>query len=343
MDRDTGMSASPTIDQSPEGTREKMTLILAAPRGFCAGVDRAIQIVELALAKYGPPVYVRHEIVHNRFVVESLRAKGAVFVEELGEIPETDAPVIFSAHGVPKSVPAEAKARNLFHLDATCPLVSKVHKEAHQYHAQGRELVLIGHAGHPEIIGTMGQLPESAVKLVETVDDARAFQPRDPDKLAYATQTTLSVDDTAEIVAILQERFPQIVGPHKEDICYATTNRQTAVKAIAPQVDRFIVVGAPNSSNSLRLVEVAQRAGCERAMLIQRAADIDWAAFAGARSVGLTAGASAPEELVNEIVDAFRAHFDVMLETVSTAQENIAFNVPRDLRDAAPTKKRAGL
>ncbi|HEX7073245.1 MAG TPA: 4-hydroxy-3-methylbut-2-enyl diphosphate reductase [Hyphomicrobiaceae bacterium] len=316
-----------------------MTLILAAPRGFCAGVDRAIQIVELALAKYGPPVYVRHEIVHNRFVVDSLRAKGAIFVEELDEVPETDAPVIFSAHGVPKWVPAAAKARNLFHLDATCPLVSKVHKEAHQHYAHGRELVLIGHAGHPEIIGTMGQLPEGAVTLIETVEQARAFTPRDPQKLAYATQTTLSVDDTAEIVAVLKERFPHIVGPHKEDICYATTNRQAAVKSIAPRVERFLVVGAPNSSNSLRLVEVAERAGCQRAMLVQRAADVDWAAFKGVRTVGLTAGASAPEELVNEIVDAFRERFDVTVETVSTAQEHIAFNVPRELRDFAPARK----
>lgn len=333
------MSASSAVDQCQGGTREKITLILAAPRGFCAGVDRAIQIVELALAKYGPPVYVRHEIVHNRFVVESLRAKGAIFVEELDEVPETDAPVIFSAHGVPKSVPAAAKARNLFHLDATCPLVSKVHKEAHQYHAQGRELVLIGHAGHPEIIGTMGQLPEGAVTLVETVEQARAFTPRNPEKLAYATQTTLSVDDTAEIVSVLQERFPSIVGPHKEDICYATTNRQAAVKSVAPRVERFLVVGAPNSSNSLRLVEVAERAGCEHAMLVQRAADVDWAAFEGVRSVGLTAGASAPEELVNEIIDAFRERFDVTVEAVSTAQERIAFNVPRELRDVASARK----
>lgn len=335
-----GMSASPAVDQSPRGERQKMTLILAAPRGFCAGVDRAIQIVELALAKYGPPVYVRHEIVHNRFVVESLRAKGAIFVEELDEIPDTNAPVIFSAHGVPKSVPAAAKARNLFHLDATCPLVSKVHKEAHQHYAHGRELVLIGHAGHPEIIGTMGQLPEGAVTLIETVEDARRFTPKDPEKLAYVTQTTLSVDDTAEIVAVLQERFPKIVSPPKEDICYATTNRQAAVKAVAPKVERFLVVGAPNSSNSLRLVEVAERAGCNLAMLVQRATDLDWADFEGVQSIGITAGASAPEELVNEIIDAFRARFDVTVETVSTAQEHIAFNVPRELRDSAPARNK---
>mgnify|MGYP001042078048 FL=1 len=333
------MSASSAVDQCQRGTREKMTLILAAPRGFCAGVDRAIQIVELALAKYGPPVYVRHEIVHNRFVVDSLRAKGAIFVEELDEIPDTDAPVIFSAHGVPKSVPAAAKARNLFYLDATCPLVSKVHKEVHNYYAQGYDLVLIGHAGHPEIIGTMGQLPEGAVTLIETVEQARTFTPRNPEKLAYATQTTLSVDDTAEIVAVLKERFPQIVGPHKEDICYATTNRQAAVKAIAPKVERFFVVGAPNSSNSLRLVEVAERAGCKKATLVQRATDVDWSDLARVRSVGLTASASAPEELVDEVIAAFRERFDVTVETVTTAQERLAFNVPRELRDVAPPRK----
>jgi 4-hydroxy-3-methylbut-2-enyl diphosphate reductase len=276
---------------------------------------------------------VRHEIVHNRFVVESLRAKGAIFVEELDEVPETGAPVIFSAHGVPKSVPADASARGLFHLDATCPLVSKVHKEAHRHHAQGREIVLVGHAGHPEIVGTMGQLPAGAVTLVETIADAQNFEPRNPDMLAYATQTTLSVDDTSAIIAVLKERFPAIVGPPKEDICYATTNRQAAVKAIAPRVERFLVVGAPNSSNSLRLVEVAERAGCPRAILVQRAADIDWSDFAGVRSLGVTAGASAPEVLVDEIVDAFRARFDVRLELVTTAKENIAFNVPRELRD----------
>jgi 4-hydroxy-3-methylbut-2-enyl diphosphate reductase len=316
-------------------------LILAAPRGFCAGVDRAIHIVELALAKYGPPVYVRHEIVHNRFVVESLRAKGAIFVEELDEIPETDAPVIFSAHGVPKSVPAAAKARNMFQLDATCPLVSKVHREAHRHFEGGRQIVLIGHAGHPEIIGTMGQLPEGAVALVETIDDARVFVPHDPQMLAYATQTTLSVDDTAAIVSVLKQRFPEIVGPAKEDICYATTNRQAAVKAVAPKVERFLVVGAPNSSNSVRLVEVAERAGCPRSMLVQRASDIDWQDFEGVRTIAITAGASAPEVLVDEIVDAFRDRFDVKVEMVSTAQENIAFNVPRELRDDATPRKRA--
>ncbi|MGE8943090.1 4-hydroxy-3-methylbut-2-enyl diphosphate reductase [Leptospira interrogans] len=335
------MSASQASDQQSGRSRPQLTLILAAPRGFCAGVDRAIHIVELALAKYGPPVYVRHEIVHNRFVVESLRAKGAIFVEELDEIPETDAPVIFSAHGVPKSVPAAAKARNMFQLDATCPLVSKVHREAHRHFEGGRQIVLIGHAGHPEIIGTMGQLPEGAVALIETIDDARVFVPHDPQMLAYATQTTLSVDDTAAIVSVLKQRFPEIVGPAKEDICYATTNRQAAVKAVAPKVERFLVVGAPNSSNSVRLVEVAERAGCPRSMLVQRAADIDWQDFEGVRTIAVTAGASAPEVLVDEIVDAFRDRFDVKVEMVSTAQENIAFNVPRELRDDATPRKRA--
>jgi len=324
------------IDSEP-ATKPELTILLAAPRGFCAGVDRAIQIVELALAKYGPPVYVRHEIVHNRFVVDSLRAKGAIFVEDLNEIPETGAPVIFSAHGVPKSVPAAAEARNLFHIDATCPLVSKVHKESHVHFNRGLEIVLIGHSGHPEVIGTMGQLPPGAITLVETADDARAFQPRDASRLAYVTQTTLSVDDTAEIVAVLHARFPNIDGPVKEDICYATTNRQTAVKAIAPRIERLIVVGAPNSSNSMRLVEVAEKSGCPQARLVQTAADIRWSDFDGVRTIGITAGASAPEVLVNEVVDAFRARFEVRLEVVTTAQERIAFNVPRELRPAAAT------
>ena len=307
---------------------------MAAPRGFCAGVDRAIQIVELALKKYGAPVYVRHEIVHNRFVVDGLKAKGAIFVEELDEIPAGDAPVIFSAHGVPKSVPADAKSRNMFFLDATCPLVSKVHMEAERHHARGLEIVLIGHAGHPEVLGTMGQLPDGVVRLIETAQDARVFTPRDPGKLAYVTQTTLSVDDTEEIVAILEQRFPAIVGPHKEDICYATTNRQAAVKAIAGRCERLIVVGAPNSSNSKRLVEVAERAGCPKAILVQRAADIPWDLFAGVSTVGLTAGASAPQVLVDEMIAAFRERFTVDVETVTTATETIAFNVPRELRDA---------
>jgi 4-hydroxy-3-methylbut-2-en-1-yl diphosphate reductase len=315
--------------------RPPLDILLCAPRGFCAGVDRAIQIVEEALARYGPPVYVRHEIVHNRHVVDGLRARGAVFVDELDEIPDTGQPVIFSAHGVAKRVPEAAAARGLFHLDATCPLVSKVHKEAVLNHKRGREIVLIGHAGHPEVEGTMGQLPEGAVSLVETAADARAFTPRDPERLAWVTQTTLSVDDTAEIVAILTERFPEIVGPHKDDICYATTNRQAAVKLVAPQVDAFVVVGAPNSSNSRRLVEVAERAGCAKALLIQRASDLDWNALGKPRRLGLTAGASAPEALVEEVIDAFAERYDVKVETVRAADENVTFQLPRALREAA--------
>jgi 4-hydroxy-3-methylbut-2-en-1-yl diphosphate reductase len=326
------MSASTPPGRAP--VQPPLTVYLAAPRGFCAGVDRAIQIVELALAKFGAPVYVRHEIVHNRFVVDSLKAKGAVFVEELDDIPQTDQPVIFSAHGVAKTVPAAAKSRNLFVLDATCPLVSKVHIEAQNHHDEGLEIILIGHAGHPEVVGTMGQLPEGAVRLVETEDDARNFTPSDSHKLAYVTQTTLSVDDTAKIVAILKQRFPDMVGPHKEDICYATTNRQTAVKAMAPQIACLLVIGSPQSSNSQRLVEVAKREGCPKAMLIERAAAIPWHEIEGLDAVGITAGASAPETLVEEVVDAFRARFTVTLETVTTAQERIAFNVPRQLREA---------
>ncbi len=310
-----------------------LTIYLAAPRGFCAGVDRAIQIVELALARYGAPVYVRHEIVHNRHVVESLRAKGAIFVEELDEIPDTDAPVIFSAHGVPKSVPEAAKRRSLFYLDATCPLVSKVHSEAERLYQSGREVLLIGHAGHPEVLGTMGQLPEGAVHLIETIADALRFQPKDEGALAYTTQTTLSVDDTRAIVDVLKERFPVIVGPRKDDICYATTNRQEAVKKIAAACERMIVVGSPNSSNSLRLVEVAERAGCPRAMLLQSAAEIDWRDFAGISRLGITAGASAPENLVEEIIDAFRARFAARVEPVVTAAEDVVFKLPRELRD----------
>jgi 4-hydroxy-3-methylbut-2-enyl diphosphate reductase len=324
-------------DFRPQAGLLPLTIYLAAPRGFCAGVDRAIQIVELALAKYGAPVYVRHEIVHNRHVVDSLKAKGAIFVEELDEIPDTEAPVIFSAHGVPKSVPAAAAQRNLFYLDATCPLVSKVHVEAERHHAQGREVLLIGHAGHPEVLGTMGQLPKGSVHLIETIADARAFTPKDEDALAYTTQTTLSVDDTRAIVEVLQERFPRIVGPRKDDICYATTNRQEAVKRIASACDRLIVVGSPNSSNSLRLVEVAKRAGCPRAMLVQSASEIDWNEFIGIRSVGITAGASAPEVLVDEIIAAFKARFDASVESVVTAEENVAFKLPRQLRDGPST------
>jgi 4-hydroxy-3-methylbut-2-enyl diphosphate reductase len=313
--------------------RPPLTIYLAAPRGFCAGVDRAIQIVELALAKYGAPVYVRHEIVHNRYVVESLKAKGAIFVEELDEIPDTEAPIVFSAHGVPKAVPEAARARNLFYLDATCPLVSKVHVEAERQFDEGLEILLIGHAGHPEVIGTTGQLPDGAVHLIETADDARAFTPRDPAKLAVITQTTLSVDDTKEILNVLKQRFPRMATPRKDDICYATTNRQEAVKRIAPSCERMIVVGAPNSSNSLRLVEVAERAGCPYAVLIQRASDIDWRMFEGISRLGVTAGASAPEVLVDEIIDAFKTRFEAKVETVTTAEESIAFKLPRELRE----------
>ncbi len=320
---------------SPGRALPPLTILLAAPRGFCAGVDRAIRIVELALQKFGAPVYVRHEIVHNRHVVDDLKSKGAVFVEELDEIPETDAPVIFSAHGVPQSVPAAAKARKLFYLDATCPLVLKVHIEARAQHAKGLEIALIGHAGHPEVIGTLGQLPAGAATLIESAEDARRFQPRDPERLAYITQTTLSVDDTAAIVAILRERFPAIAGPRKEDICYATTNRQAAVKAIAPACDALLVIGAPNSSNSQRLVEVARRAGCAQARLLQSAADIVWSDFAGVRRLGLTAGASAPELLVSDVINAFRARFDVSVEDVVTGEERIGFSIPRELRDAS--------
>jgi 4-hydroxy-3-methylbut-2-enyl diphosphate reductase len=312
-----------------------LTLMLAAPRGFCAGVDRAIQIVEQALQKFGAPVYVRHEIVHNRYVVDSLKAKGAIFVNELDDIPETSQPVIFSAHGVAKAVPNAAQARNLFVLDATCPLVSKVHMEATRHYEQGHEIVLVGHRGHPEVIGTMGQLPEGAVKLIETAEQAIAFIPRDPASLAYVTQTTLSIDDTAEIVAILKSRFPSISGPVKEDICYATTNRQQSVKAIADRVDALIVVGSPKSSNSLRLVEVAERSGCPVAVLIERAAHIPWDRLASARSVGVTAGASAPEVIVDEVIEAFRQRFDVTVDVVTTAEERVVFNVPRELRQKA--------
>ncbi|WP_127072411.1 4-hydroxy-3-methylbut-2-enyl diphosphate reductase [Pelagibacterium lentulum] len=315
--------------------KPKLDILLCAPRGFCAGVDRAIQIVDLALKKYGAPVYVRHEIVHNKYVVDGLRAKGAVFVEELDEIPEKDidAPVIFSAHGVARSVPAEAKARNMFYLDATCPLVTKVHVEAQRHAEDGRDIVLIGHKGHPEVIGTMGQLPPGKISLVETVDDAEAFTPRDPNNLALVTQTTLSVDDTSAIVLVLKSRFPSIAVPHKEDICYATTNRQEAVKKVAPQVDAMIVVGAPNSSNSMRLVEVGERAGCKVSVLVQRAKDIDWTLFEGISSLGISAGASAPEALVEEVIDAFAARFEVNVEIAVTAEENIAFNIPRILRE----------
>ena len=311
-----------------------LTLYLAAPRGFCAGVDRAIKIVEMALEKWGAPVYVRHEIVHNKFVVDGLRDKGAVFVEELADCPD-DRPVIFSAHGVPKSVPAAAQARQMLYVDATCPLVSKVHIETQRHADNGLQMIMIGHAGHPETVGTMGQLPEGEVLLVETVEDVATVEVRDPGQLAYVTQTTLSVDDTADVVAALQARFPNIVGPHKEDICYATTNRQEAVKAMAPKCDAMLVVGAPNSSNSKRLVEVGARAGCGYAQLVQRADDIDWRALEGIKSIGITAGASAPEVLINEVIAAFEARFDVTRDLVETAVENVEFKVPRVLREPA--------
>ncbi len=310
-----------------------MKIVLAAPRGFCAGVDRAIQIVELALQKYGAPVYVRHEIVHNKYVVDSLRAKGAVFVEELDEIPNDGQPVIFSAHGVPKSVPKVAEEREMFYIDATCPLVSKVHMEAERYHKSGDQIILIGHAGHPEVVGTMGQLPAGAVLLVETEDDVAQVKVEDENCLAYCTQTTLSVDDTAAIVEALQKRFPEIKGPRKEDICYATTNRQAAMKAIAPLSDAIMVIGAPNSSNSNRLVEVAALNGCPKSMLVQRVSDIDWAWLENVKTLGLSAGASAPEILVDEVIEKAREYFDVTLEEVSITEENVHFKVPRILKD----------
>ncbi|MCR9156412.1 MAG: 4-hydroxy-3-methylbut-2-enyl diphosphate reductase [Rhodobacteraceae bacterium] len=312
-------------------TKAPLTLYLAAPRGFCAGVDRAIKIVEMALEKWGAPVFVRHEIVHNKYVVDGLRDKGAVFVEELQECPD-DRPVIFSAHGVAKAVPAEAAKREMIYVDATCPLVSKVHIEAARHHENGLQMIMIGHEGHPETIGTMGQLPDGEVLLVETVEDVATVEVRDPDRLAFVTQTTLSVDDTIDIVAALHARFPKIVGPHKEDICYATTNRQEAVKAMAPKCDAMLVVGAPNSSNSKRLVEVGSKAGCAYSQLVQRAPDIDWRSLEGIASVGITAGASAPEELITEVIDAFRDRYDVTVEMVETAVENVEFKVPRVLR-----------
>ena len=309
-----------------------LSLYLAAPRGFCAGVDRAIKIVEMALLKWGAPVYVRHEIVHNKFVVDNLKDQGAVFINEIDECPD-DRPVIFSAHGVPKSVPNAATARNMIFVDATCPLVSKVHIEAERHSQNGLQMIMIGHEGHPETIGTMGQLPEGEVLLVETEADVALVLVTDPKNLAYITQTTLSVDDTASIVAALRSRFPAIIGPHKEDICYATTNRQEAVKAIAPLSDALLVVGAPNSSNSKRLVEVAARAGCSYTQLVQRSADIDWRALSGIKSIGITAGASAPDILIQEVVDAFSEHYTVAIKTVETAQENVSFKVPKILRE----------
>ncbi len=307
-----------------------LSVLLASPRGFCAGVDRAIQIVEQALARYGAPVYVRHEIVHNKHVVESLKAKGAVFVDELAEIPD-DAHVIFSAHGVAKSVVAEAKERGLAALDATCPLVSKVHSEAARHHFQGRHVLLIGHAGHPEVEGTLGQLPPGAMTLIQDLQDAETVQPADPANLAYATQTTLSVGDTAEIVAALVRRFPGIKGPSKADICYATTNRQDAVKAIAPRVDAILVVGAPNSSNSQRLVELAAQLGCKVSVLVQTAAEIPWDKLQGVRALGVTAGASAPEILVQDVIRALQTRFDVSLEEAVVTREDVIFSLPKAL------------
>lgn len=317
---------------SNTSSRPPLELLIAAPRGFCAGVDRAIRIVELAIEKYGAPVYVRHEIVHNKFVVDSLKAKGAVFVEELDEVPD-DVPVVFSAHGVPKVVPAAAAERGLNYLDATCPLVSKVHRQAERLVAAGRHIMFVGHRGHPEVIGTLGQVPEGSMTLIETAADARAVEPANPEALAFLTQTTLSVDDTAEIVDVLQRRFPAIMGPRSEDICYATSNRQAAVKVIATTCDAVFVIGAPNSSNSLRLVEVAERGGA-RAQLIQRADDIDFAWLEGVRVLGITAGASAPELLVREVVDRLATHFDVSEREVTSAVEDIAFKLPRGLEAA---------
>ncbi len=320
-------------------TKPPLTIRLCQPRGFCAGVDRAIQIVVLALKKYGRPVYVRHEIVHNRYVVEGLQNLGAVFIEELSEIPPEHhgCPLVFSAHGVPKSVPADAAARNLFYLDATCPLVSKVHKQAIRHHRHGRHVLLIGHAGHPEVIGTMGQLPEGAVTLIETEDDARAFQPADPAQLGFVTQTTLSVEDTAHILEALQARFPLMQAPAAESICYATTNRQEAVKETALGTDLYLIVGAPNSSNSRRLVEVADRAGARMSLLVQRASEIPWEKIGAITTLGLSAGASAPEIIVNEIIEAFRARFEVSVDLAVTATETEDFPVMRVLRDVELT------
>ncbi|HTH17341.1 MAG TPA: 4-hydroxy-3-methylbut-2-enyl diphosphate reductase [Magnetospirillum sp.] len=311
-------------------TKPALTIVLASPRGFCAGVDRAIHIVEAAIEKFGAPVYVRHEIVHNRFVVDSLKAKGAVFVDELAEVPD-GTPVVFSAHGVPKSVPQAAERRRLPYLDATCPLVTKVHREAEYHHSHGRQIIMIGHKGHPEVIGTMGQVPDGAVLLVESVDDAEQVAPENPDKVAYITQTTLSVDDTAAITETLKRRFPAMVGPGKDDICYATTNRQNAVKTIAPVCDAVMVIGAPNSSNSKRLVEVAARNGCERSILVQRAADIDWSGLKGIRKLGVTAGASAPEVLVEEVIAAAKTRFAVTIEEVKVKNETVSFKLPAEL------------
>ena len=314
-------------------TKPKLKILLANPRGFCAGVERAIEIVERALDKFGPPVYVRHEIVHNRYVVETLEAKGAVFVEELDEVPDR-LPVIFSAHGVPKSVPAEADRRNLFYVDATCPLVSKVHREAERHFRDGRQIILIGHAGHPEVIGTMGQLPPGSILLIEDTQQAETIEIDDPSNLAYITQTTLSVDDTEEIITVLKKRFPEINGPKQEDICYATTNRQQAVKAIAERCDALLVVGSPNSSNSARLVEVAHKLGCGKAMLVPGAAAVNWDELANIGSLGITAGASAPEILVEEVIAACYERYEVTIEEITVTEEHVQFKLPRVLSEA---------
>ncbi|MER0236856.1 4-hydroxy-3-methylbut-2-enyl diphosphate reductase [Fulvimarina sp. MAC8] len=314
-------------------TKRALTLKLCEPRGFCAGVDRAIQIVVLALKKYGAPVYVRHEIVHNKYVVDGLRDMGAVFVKELTEVPDDGQPVVFSAHGVPKSVPARAEARDMFYLDATCPLVSKVHKQGLRHVKHGRHVLLIGHAGHPEVVGTLGQLPEGTVTLIETEEDVAAFEPADPSALGFITQTTLSVDDTAGVVKALQAKFPDMQAPSSESICYATTNRQDAVKAAAVDTDLFVVVGAPNSSNSKRLVEVAKRFGSKDAMLVESERDIPWDQLKSGSTLALSAGASAPDILVDEIIAKAREEFEVNLEIVQTAEENELFPVMRSIRD----------
>jgi 4-hydroxy-3-methylbut-2-en-1-yl diphosphate reductase len=331
------MTDATVLDAKPgeASAKPKLRIFLCAPRGFCAGVVRAIDAVEQALRLYGAPVYVRHEIVHNKYVVEGLKAKGAIFVEELSEVPDTQQPVIFSAHGVPKSIPAEAGRRNFHAIDATCPLVTKVHREAQIHFKRGRQILLVGHAGHPEVVGTLGQLPEGSIILVQHPEDIDTVQVRDEANLAYVTQTTLSLDDTKQMVDKLHERFPMIVGPQKEDICYATTNRQEAVKRIAPIVDALIVVGSSNSSNSQRLKEVGERSGCPYARLVLRAADLEWDQLSKVRTLGITAGASAPEVLVEEIMDAFAERFELEIETVSTADESVFFPLPRELRPVA--------
>lgn len=331
----TSNSAAPGADSTVG--KPPLKILLAGPRGFCAGVDRAIRVVEEALRRYGAPVYVRHEIVHNRTVVEGLEAKGAIFVEELDEVPE-DGHVVFSAHGVPKSVPAEAQRRNLLYLDATCPLVSKVHREAERHFAGGgpeqRHILMIGHAGHPEVVGTMGQLPPGAVTLINDAREAAEVQPKDVDRLAFITQTTLSVDDTAEIVDILRSRFPNIVGPRREDICYATTNRQMAVKELAAECDLVIVIGSPNSSNSQRLREVAERSLAKRALLVPKVSDMDWSELEGVKTLGMSAGASAPESLVQEMIEQLSIRYDVTIEERIVKEENINFRLPHPLSDA---------